>query len=411
MRSVKPSSIAGTVDAPPSKSMMQRAVIAAALAGGESVIENPSLCDDGVAAMKAARALGADVEIEEGRVRIRGGEPEGGIIDCGESGTCMRMVSAVAALFGKGFEITGHGSLMRRPVGMVEEPLRRLGAECRTDAGFPPLRIRGPMHGGRVEVDGSESSQFVSGLLMALPLCSEDSEMAVKDLRSKAYVGMTLSLMERFGVRAEADGRMERFIVRGGQAYRPSGYTVEGDWSGAAFLLVAGAIAGQVKVRSLGSGLQPDQAILSVLADAGAGVKSGGGSVTVKKGALHAFEFDAGGCPDLFPPLAVLACRCEGRSVITGARRLRHKESDRAAALAAELGRIGADIKVDGDRMEIAGGRLRGGRIDPHNDHRIAMAGAIAGLVSESCVEIENESCVSKSYPGFFRDLESLVVR
>ncbi|MEW6035264.1 MAG: 3-phosphoshikimate 1-carboxyvinyltransferase [Candidatus Micrarchaeota archaeon] len=426
MRFIKPSRVSGTIDAPPSKSMMQRAVIAAALSDGETLITNPSFCDDALAAMRVVEALGAKVKREEGGVRITGmpkpgtgnRKPDagGGVLDCGESGTLMRMISAVAALYDREFTITGRGSLMKRPVGMIEKPLRMLGAECSTNGGFPPLKVRGPLQGGKVEVDGSESSQFVSGLLLALPLCTEDSELNALGLKSREYVGMTWETLTRFGVRIEKDmhvkprERRDRYFIKGGQRYRAGKFRVDGDWSGAAFLLVAGAIAGEAEVRQLGFG-QPDSAIMDALFDAGAKTELECDVARVKGGKLRAFEFDASDCPDLFPPLAVLACNCEGTSVIRGASRLRHKESDRAAVLAQELGGLGADIKVIGDRMEVSGGKLRGGRMNPHGDHRIAMAAAAAALNSEKGVEIEDEDCVSKSYPGFFEDLEKLVER
>ncbi|MFH0885313.1 MAG: 3-phosphoshikimate 1-carboxyvinyltransferase [Candidatus Micrarchaeota archaeon] len=412
MKYIRPGAVEGAVRAPPSKSMMQRAVIIAALAEGESLITNPTFCDDAIATMNVAEALGAQIARGPEGVMVQGGgKPKCGVLDCGESGTCMRMISAVAALFDKEFTVTGKGSLQKRPVGMIEEPLRALGAECKTAGGLPPIRIKGPIHGGKVRVDGSVSSQFVSGLLMALPLCKEDSEVEVFDLKSNAYVSMTQSLMFLFGVSIYPDESMERFLINGGQRYKARRYGVEGDWSGAAFLLVAGAISGSVRMERLVSGIQPDQGIRDALFQAGADIVSEDDSTRARGGNLRAFEFDATGCPDLFPPLAVLACNCRGKTVITGASRLKHKESDRAAVLAGELGRLGADIKVIGDRMEIAGKKLAGGRIDPHGDHRIAMAGAIAALNSEKGVEIIDERCVSKSYPGFFEDLESLRVR
>ncbi|NYZ73652.1 3-phosphoshikimate 1-carboxyvinyltransferase [Candidatus Micrarchaeota archaeon] len=410
MRYIKPGAIEGSIDAPGSKSVMQRAVIAAALAEGESLITNPTFCDDAVATMNVVQALGAQItRTPEGVIVHGGGKPKGATLDCGESGTCMRMISAVAALYGKEFMITGNGTLMKRPVGMIEEPLRMLGAKCSTDSGLPPIRIKGPMHGGKVSVDGSVSSQFLSGLLMALPLCKEDSDVEVFNLKSKAYVSLTQSLMSRFGVRIRPDSGLERFLINGGQRYKARSYSVDGDWSGAAFILVAGAVSGSVTVERLANGLQPDLGIMDALEKAGAKTVQGDESVKVHGGNLKAFEFDATDCPDLFPPLAVLACNCKGKSVIHGASRLKHKESDRASVLAQELGKLGADIKVIGDRMEIIGKKLAGGRINPHGDHRIAMAGAIAALNSEKGVEIEGEGCVSKSYPGFFEDLESLM--
>lgn len=391
--------------------MMQRAVIIATLTEGESLITNPTFCDDASAALNVAQALGAQVAGgPEGVVIQGGGEPRGSVLDCGESGTCMRMISAVAALFDKELAVKGRGSLMKRPVGMIEGPLRQLGASCKTKGGLPPITIKGPIHGGTVDVDGSLSSQFVSGLMMALPLCHEDSEMRVTGLKSKSYVTMTQAVMETFGIRTPQDDGAGCFAIKGNRRYSKARYSIEGDWSGAAFLLVAGAIAGSVRVEKLGGSLQPDKAVVDAIFHAGADVVSEEDAVRVEGGDLRGFEFDATDCPDLFPPLATLACNCRGKSVLAGASRLKHKESDRAAVLAGELGKLGADIKVIGDRMEIAGKRLVGGRIDPHGDHRIAMAGAVAALRSEKGVQIKDEGCVSKSYPGFFTDLESLRV-
>lgn len=410
MKSVMPSGVDGAVDAPPSKSMMQRALIAAALAEGGSEIANPTFCDDAHATMGAVGVLGAEVGREGSAVIVSGGgKPRGGTIDCGESGTCMRMITPVAALYDVEFTLTGRGSLMERPMGMMDEPLRMLGAGCRMRNGKPPITVKGPLHGGKVEVDGSESSQFVSGLLMALPLCMECSEVRAGNLKSAQYVSMTLDVLERFGVRVGRGSGAGRFVINGGQRYKARKIAIEGDWSGAAFMLVAGAVAGRATVRNLAKGLQPDQEIVDALEASGVKVKLGRGGARVEGGGrLKAFTFDASGCPDLFPPLAALACSCEGKSAIRGAGRLRHKESDRAAALVSELGKMGADILVSGDVMEITGKRLKGGRVESHGDHRIAMACAVAALASENGAQISGEECISKSYPGFFDDLGKL---
>jgi 3-phosphoshikimate 1-carboxyvinyltransferase len=215
--------------------------------------------------------------------------------------------------------------------------------------------------------------------------------------------------MKAFGVSAEADFERGDFRVPGGQAYQPRRYHVEGDWSGAAFLLVAGAIAGKVTVSGLDSGsLQADRSILRVLRQCGAQVSDSLDSVSVSTGPLSAFDFDARDAPDLFPPLAVLACYCRGTSRIHGTHRLRHKESARAEALLDVLGRMGAKIQVKGNVLEIAGAELKGGRVDSHHDHRIAMAAAVAALGSQGGAEIIHPECVAKSYPGFFDDLTQL---
>jgi 3-phosphoshikimate 1-carboxyvinyltransferase len=222
---------------------------------------------------------------------------------------------------------------------------------------------------------------------------------------------MTLGLLREFGIKVKCNKSLSRFDMLGGQRYMARTSTVEGDWSGAAFLLVAGAIAGKVQVDGLNMhSRQADRAILRALRLAGAKVKLGKGSVSVKEHELRAFKFDATDCPDLFPPLAALACNCAGTSVIFGAKRLAGKESNRAIALQAELGKMGAKIQVSKDRMLVVGGRLRGAKVDSHNDHRVAMSCAIAALNSAKGADIKNERCVSKSYPQFFRDLESLQV-
>jgi len=321
----------------------------------------------------------------------------------------MRIMAAVAALHKKGFTITGRGTLLTRQVGMIEGSLRALLAECKTNNGKPPIKVKGPLDGGIVWVDGSESSQFVSGLLMALPLCGRDSEVRVQGLTSKSYVRMTQRLLSDFSVDIRSDSSFSIFTISGNQIYRAREYLVEGDWSGAAFMLVAGAIAGEVIVNKLREGLQPDQSIISVLMDAGAKVYSSDESVRVRADRLRAFEFDATDSPDLFPPLVALACACEGKSVIHGVDRIRNKESDRAAALLDGFRGLGADINVVGNRMEIIGAKLKGGALNPRGDHRIAMAAAVAALVSENGVTIHDYVCVTKSYPKFFAHLESLM--
>jgi 3-phosphoshikimate 1-carboxyvinyltransferase len=249
----------------------------------------------------------------------------------------------------------------------------------------------------------------MSGLLMALPLCPQDSVLTVSNLKSKPYLRMTLSLLKEFGIIIHHDEELSRFEIPGKQAYHPRTYRVEGDWSGGAFLLVAGAIAGRVKVRGLNDkSLQADRAILEALERAGAKIHTEKDAVTVERSGLKAFEFDATDCPDLFPPLVALACYCKGKSVIRGTERLRHKESDRALALVSEFRKMGARIRVQGGTMEVTGGRLKGGEVSSRHDHRIAMACAVAGLASEKGVRIRNWSCVGKSYPQFFDDLEAL---
>lgn len=410
MRSIKPSAVKGTAVAPASKSMMIRATAAALLAREASRILEPSLCDDALAALRVVRALGADVAGLDAEIGIsRGGDPRSDTLECGESGLCMRMFTPIAALWDRLFLVTGEGSLLSRPMGILERPLRDAGVFIRTQDGFPPLSVRGPLRGGKLELDGSQSSQVLTGLLMALPLCAEDSEVRAANLKSRPYAAMTVSLLARFGVVIDAAPDLRTFRIAGGQLYRGTTYKVEGDWSAGAFLLAAGAIAGEVTVGNLDPRSdQADRKVVEALESAGADVQVGEGSVTVRRAALRGFDFDATDCPDLFPPLVALACFCPGRTRIAGARRLEHKESDRAAALLGGFTGMGAAISLDGDVLTIEGGRLKGGALHPRNDHRIAMAGAVAGLGSDEGVSVTGSGCVAKSYPGFFDDLISL---
>ncbi|HQO26593.1 MAG TPA: 3-phosphoshikimate 1-carboxyvinyltransferase, partial [Acidobacteriota bacterium] len=267
---VVPSVVCGTVAAPASKSAMIRAVAAALLADGRTIIGNPSRCDDARAALAVARALGARVAAGRDRVTVTGGlAPTGVPLDCRESGLAARLFPAIAALGADAVTITGRGSLLRRPVGPIENPLRQLGAECMSTGGHLPLRVRGPLRGGPVEVDGALTSQFLTGLLMALPLAPGDSVLTVRRLASRPYIDLTLAVMHAFGVTAGHEEYGE-FRIRGNQRYRPGEYIVEGDWSGAAFLLVAGAVAGDIVVTGLDpASTQADRLVLDALAAAG----------------------------------------------------------------------------------------------------------------------------------------------
>jgi 3-phosphoshikimate 1-carboxyvinyltransferase len=394
--------------------MLQRAIAASLLAEKPTKILNPTYSNDARAALRVIETLGANVTADKDCIYITGGmKPTGDILNCGEAGLSIRMFSPIAALWHEELTLTGEGSLLSRPVSMIEKPLKELGVTVVTTNGCPPLTVKGPLPGGEVEVDGSVSSQFLTGLLMALPKASNDSRLNVKELKSTPYIDMTLSLLQAFGVEVK-HSNYETFFIKGNQtyAYSGEGYTVEGDWSGASFLLVAGAIGGSVTVSGLDmESPQADRKIIEAIKAAGAEVAvnksvSGdtGDTVTITKKDLKAFHFDAVHCPDLFPPLTALACNCEGTTVLTGVERLIHKESNRAMALEKEFSKLGAVISIRGNRMEIEGGKLKGGTIDSHNDHRIAMAGALAAVNASGDVTILDAECTAKSYPDFFDD-------
>jgi 3-phosphoshikimate 1-carboxyvinyltransferase len=408
-KSVYPSEIKGTITAPASKSVMQRAVAAALLSESPVAISNPSFCDDSQAAIHVARSLGARVEWKDDRVVIQGGiEPRESVVDCGESGLCIRMFTPIAALYEQEIQLTGQGSLRERPMGMIEQPISDLGAACTTRNGFLPLMVKGPLKGGHAHVDASIGSQFLTGLLMALPKAEMDSFLSVDRLTSIPYIQLTLRMLDQFNISVTHQD-FHTFQIKGSQKYRRAEYWVEGDWSGAAFIMVAAALSGTVRIQGLDlDSPQGDKQIIDVLGRSGAKVSITPHWVEVSRAPLEAFEFDVTHCPDLAPPLVTLASRAQGLSVIHGMERLVHKESSRAEALLREFKSLGVDIGLEGNRMVIQGGAIQGGRVDSHRDHRIAMAAAVAAIVAEDAVSIEGADCVNKSYPDFFKDLRSL---
>ncbi|AQQ70766.1 3-phosphoshikimate 1-carboxyvinyltransferase [Limihaloglobus sulfuriphilus] len=406
----------GRVMVEPSKSMMQRAVAAALLCDGRSCLRNISLCDDCVAGMDVASSLGAEVSTPANNsVLITGGlKAPSRELCCGEAGLCIRMYTPIAALLDTEVTLTGSGGLTKRPMSMAESPLRALGARVSTNNGLLPITVKGPLKGGEVTLDASMSSQLLSGLLIACARARHDSVINVSSLASKPYIDMTLQVMDAFGIEYGREG-YTRFIVPGGQKYQSRDYTVEGDWSGAAFVLAAGALGGPVTAAGLRTDTkQADIAVLQAIEAAGANIDidADAGEITASRGRLKGFSFDATECPDLFPPLTALAAHCDGVSEITGVSRLRHKESDRAAVLQEQFGRLGVEISLKNNTMYIIGGTGTGGRINACGDHRIAMAAAAyaCGLEGEM-VEIEDPECAAKSWPGFFEQFGKIGIR
>lgn len=424
-----PGEVAGEVEPPSSKSYAQRAIAAALLAGGISTLHNVGMCDDTASALRVVQVLGARVEGVEGTggsdYRITGGlNPVRGILDIGESGLSTRLFAPIASLFRDPVTITGHGTILSRPMDAMLAPLRELGVEVTDNKGFLPITVRGPVRGGETEIDGSVSSQFLTGLLVALPLAECDTTVRVRGLKSIPYIDMTIDVMDRFGVAIDHRD-YEEFYVPGSQRYTPADFTIEGDWSAASCLLVAGATSGSVTVRNLNPvSLQADVRIIDALSMAGARIEQDPGRITVCRRELRAFEFDATDCPDLFPALAALAASCEGTSTIIGTDRLLHKECDRAEAIFSEYGKLGIEVDISEENvMRITRGGTGGGEhihgdlllsgnndiiVESHRDHRMAMSLAVAALNAPVPVTIRDAECVSKSYTDFWMDYERL---
>jgi 3-phosphoshikimate 1-carboxyvinyltransferase len=413
---IQPSKISGIIKAPASKSSMQRACAAALLAKGKSIIHNPGNSNDDKAAMEIIKNLGAEVIInnEELIINSNGIKSIADKINCGESGLCVRMFTPIASLSEKEIRITGEGSLLSRPMNFFDEILPQLGVQVQSNKGKLPIKIKGPLKPKTIEIDGSLSSQFLTGLLMAYSAAdTNDVSIKVNNLKSRPYIDLTLDVMKQFGLKLPENKNYEEFYFSATTIdYRlPTiDYFVEGDWSGGAFLLVAGCLAGAITVRGLDlMSTQADRKIMEALSDANASVAVETKGIKVRPAQMRAFEFDATDCPDLFPPLVTLAIYCKGETRIKGVNRLIHKESNRAATLQEEFGKMGIKIELNDDIMIIHGDSIvKGGTLHSHHDHRIAMACAVAALKAEGETTIEAAEAIDKSYPDFFDDLKKL---
>jgi 3-phosphoshikimate 1-carboxyvinyltransferase len=325
------------------------------------------------------------------------------------------MFTSIAATSDRDIKVTGSGSLVRRPLSFFNEVLPQLKVTCESNGGLLPLHIKGPLQPMDIEVDGSLSSQFLTGLLMAYSAVNASGvTINVRDLNSKPYIDLTLKVMEDFGLPVPENQEYKAFHFSGKtttQLPPALQYAVEGDWSGGAFLLVAGAVAGNLVVKGLDVySTQADKAILQALMQAGAIMSITENEIQIRKGPLKAFHFNATDCPDLFPPLVALAAYCEGTSVIEGVHRLTHKESNRALTLQEEFQKMGIEVSFQDDLMLIKGGKVQSAQTNSHHDHRIAMACAIAALGAEDKVTIDVAEAVNKSYPQFWEHLKSLQV-
>lgn len=413
-KSVSAGCVKGIIAPPSSKSYAQRAIALALLSQGKSILRNIEFCKDTRSALSCIEALGAKVEIlDESTIAIEGGlRPLSNTLHVGESGLATRLFTPIASLWHEAITIQGEGTLLHRPMIMMIEPLRALGVEVRDGGGYLPIEVKGPIHGGEIEVDGSISSQFITGLLLSLPLAEDDTTLHVTSPVSTPYIDMTIDTARIFGIEImQKEGDYTEFFIEGGQKYTPADISIEGDWSGASTILVAGAIAGEVTVKNISTlSKQADTAIIRALERAGAGIIIEHDSITVSKRPLKAFTFDATNSPDLFPALAALAAAAEGVSTIIGTSRLSHKESDRAETLRQEYEKLGIEIDISQeDVMTIRGGKIKPATVFSHGDHRIAMSLAVSALRCDGEVVIEQAECVEKSYPTFFEDLESII--
>lgn len=420
--SISKSSVKGEVFAPPSKSYTHRAITLAALSN-ESIVRRPLLSADTLATIRASEMFGASVKREEENLIIHGfnGKPKvpDDVIDAANSGTTLRLMTAIAGLTDGITVLTGDSSLRTRPNGPLLKTLNQLGASACSTRGNEraPLVVKGGLEGKEVSIDGSISSQFISAILIACPLAENSTTLSIiGKLKSRPYVDVTIEMLELAGIKIHTDeNNGTKFIIPGKQKYDLKEYTIPGDFSSASYLLAAAAMTGgsEITVKNLFPSKQGDKLIIETLKQMGADITwdKEAGIVTVRGGRkLKAITFDAGATPDLVPTVAILAAVAEGTSRIENAEHVRYKETDRLRALATELPKLGVKLKEEKDSLTITGGELKGAAVHGWDDHRIVMSLALAGMVAGNTT-IDTTESVAISYPDFFKDMSNLGVK
>lgn len=408
---ISKSNIQGKAAAPPSKSYTLRGLVCAALAGGRSEIINPLTSEDTLVACDVLQKIGAVIEKKEKEWIVSGGrlhQPDSDLY-CGDSAGTLRFMAAVCSLLPGTSRLTAGTSLSRRPIMPLLEALAQLGINCSATGSSTPVTITGhKLRGGKVELPGNISSQYISALLFIAPLTEEGMTVKLTSpLESKPYVMMTLDCLKAFGIEVFQDPDLTFFTVKP-QSYVSARYNVEGDWSSASYLLALGAVAGEICVSNLAAkSRQADREIWVLLNRMGIDLSISSECLITKKSSLKAFTADLSDCIDLLPTVCILAALAGGVSELRGIRRARLKESDRVAAMKTGLQRMGINIREEEDRMLITGTMPRGTIIDSVGDHRIAMAFSILGIAAGNTV-IEGAECVSKTYPDFWNVLRSI---
>ncbi len=408
--SIHKSELKGKARVPPSKSYTIRGLMCAALAKGKSELINPLSSDDTEVARDALCKVGIDTIKKGGVWQVTGGNFHEPVADlyCGESAATLRFMTALCSLVPGKCRLSASPSLSRRPIKPLIEALRQLGVNCFYQDEEAIVSIKGGLAGGTTELPGNLSSQFVSALLLISPLAKKGVKIRLTTpLESKPFVLMTIECLERFGIKVEFSEDLKQFEV-GKQAYQPTRYDVEGDWSSASYLLALGAFSEGIAVENLNpDSLQGDKIILSLLRDMGASIEINQNSVTVRKSKLNGIQANLSDCIDLLPTMSVLAAAANGVSQFTGIDRARLKESNRVAAVREGLERMGIKVAEEKDRLTITGSEPGSSVIDSKGDHRIAMAFSILGSVAGGTV-IRGAECVSKTYPEFWDTLKSI---
>lgn len=409
---LKPCRFCGEVTAISSKSDAHRLLIASALSDRQTFIRCNARSADITATVNCLNSLGADIKFVDGGISVKPikEKRKSAVLDCNESGSTIRFLLPVAASLGTNTEFTGGGRLPERPLSPLREQMEAHGVVFSPINVFP-VKINGEMTSGEFTIKGNISSQFITGLLFALPLLNGNSIInVIPPVESRPYIDMTLNTLKKFGITVTE--KSNSFFIPGGQKYAsPGTVESEGDWSNSAFFLTAGAVSGRVTVTGLDvSSVQGDKQILTILKEMGAEITVEQGSITVKKGDLHGINIDARNIPDLVPIISVAAAAAnDGETVITGAERLKIKESDRLTAVYESLKALGVDISKTDDGLVInKTGIVGGGAVSGYNDHRMVMALSVLSAVSSGDIILRGAEAVNKSYPNFFEDFSSL---
>lgn len=406
-KKIKAVQLSGKINIPPSKSDGQRAILAAGLSQGRSVLYNVGQSADELAMLRNIQQFGAKVEIHNDHVIVDGSFlfPAKTTFNCGESGLGLRLMTAVCAVFEGEHTLMGEGTILNRSQQFFIDYFPKMGVDIQSNNGKLPISIQGHLKSGNYIIDGSQSSQYISGLLMALPLLKGDSELIVNDLKSKPYVNMTIETLKAFGINIKEIEN--RYFIKGNQFYKATEYHIESDWSSASCWFTAAALGQKIELSGLNiASKQADIAMLNALNAANCNVEFLKNAIRVDGEKRRPFNFDATDCPDLFPALVALATGCSGKTTLKGVQRLKNKESDRGMVLQQEFEKLGVKIELLDDEMHIYGGSiLKSTEVDSHNDHRIAMSLGIMGTFIEEGITIQNAESVKKSYPSFWKEL------
>jgi 3-phosphoshikimate 1-carboxyvinyltransferase len=412
---VQRSTCKGETNAPSSKSMTHRALVLGALANGKTIINTPLKSEDTVVTKKVLKDLKVKL-ISNENWTIFGGQlnaPETKLY-CGESGTTLRFITAVAALIDGECILTGDASLKKRPIEALIQALNQLGIKATSTKGQLPVTVKGDgkIPGGNISIPGNISSQFISALLLVSPLADNPVSIEISTpLESEPYVDMTIDAMRYFGVNPISSEDYRSFTTPL-KSYRPTTFNVEGDWSSAAFLIAIGVLSGNVIIKNLNmNSKQADRKIIKIIELMEGNLELKKNAVRASKSKLYSIEYDLRNCPDLFPIISALCSKARGESKLTGLKRLRIKESDRLQSMIIGLKRMGVKISRERESLIIRGGALKGASIDPYNDHRIAMSFGVLGTIADGETAIRNAECVSKSYPEFWNHMKKLGAR